>query len=154
MEITTTREFFDYYEKVRQRTLKVIACIPQEKFDWRYAEDKFSFADVIRHLAAIERYMYGENVQLKPAAIPATAKSWPMGQRMFWPSSIICIKSPWRFSAGSPLRTCKRSASRLAERPLPYGNGCEPWWSMRCIIVRKSMFTWACWGFQRRRFMA
>jgi hypothetical protein len=66
MEITNTREFLDYYEKVRQRTLKVLACIPPEKFDWRYAEGKFSFADIIRHLAAIERYMYGENVQLKP----------------------------------------------------------------------------------------
>jgi uncharacterized damage-inducible protein DinB len=70
MEITTTREFLDYYEKVRQRTLKVIACIPADKFDWRYAEGKFSFADIIRHLAAIERYMYAENAQLKPSRYP------------------------------------------------------------------------------------
>ena len=60
----------DYWEKVRQRTLKVIACIPPEKFDWRYAEGKFSFADIIRHLATIERYMYAENVQLKPSLYP------------------------------------------------------------------------------------
>jgi uncharacterized damage-inducible protein DinB len=74
MEITNTREFLDYYEKVRQRTLKVIACIPPEKFDWRYAEGKFSFADVIRHLATIERYMYAENVQLKPSRYPGHGK--------------------------------------------------------------------------------
>ena len=60
----------DYWEKVRQRTLRVIACIPPDKFDWRYAEDKFSFADIIRHLATIERYMYAENVQLKPSRYP------------------------------------------------------------------------------------
>jgi len=60
----------DYWEKVRQRTLKVIACIPAEKYDWRYAEGKFSFADIIRHLAAIERYMYAENAQLKPSRYP------------------------------------------------------------------------------------
>ena len=35
MEITSTREFLDYYEKVRQRTHRVIACIPPDKFDWR-----------------------------------------------------------------------------------------------------------------------
>lgn len=75
MEITNTREFpalwdNDYWEKVRQRTQKVIACIPQEKYDWRYAEGKFSFADIIRHLATIERYMYAENVQLKPSRYP------------------------------------------------------------------------------------
>ncbi len=75
MEITNPREFpalwdNDYWEKVRQRTLKVIACIPPDKYDWRYAEGKFSFADIIRHLAAIERYMYAENVQLKPSRYP------------------------------------------------------------------------------------
>jgi uncharacterized damage-inducible protein DinB len=70
MEITSTREFLDYYEKVRQRTLRVIACIPADKFDWRYAEGKFSFADIIRHVAAIERYMYAENAQLKPSRYP------------------------------------------------------------------------------------
>jgi uncharacterized damage-inducible protein DinB len=67
MEITKPQEFLDYYEKVRQRTLKVIACIPPDKYDWRYAEGKFSFADIIRHLAAIERYMWAENAQLRPS---------------------------------------------------------------------------------------
>ena len=74
MEITNTREFVDYYEKVRQRTLKVIACIPSEKYDWSYREGKFSFADIIRHLATIERYMYGENAQLKPSRYPGHGK--------------------------------------------------------------------------------
>jgi uncharacterized damage-inducible protein DinB len=72
MEIPINRESLilwdnDYWERVRQRTLKVIACIPPEKFDWRYAEGKFSFADIIRHLATIERYMYAENAQLRPS---------------------------------------------------------------------------------------
>jgi uncharacterized damage-inducible protein DinB len=75
MEITNPREFpapwdNDYWEKVRQRTQKIIACIPPEKYDWRYAEGKFSFADIIRHLATIERYMYAENVQFKPSCYP------------------------------------------------------------------------------------
>ena len=67
MENTNPAAFIEYWEKVRQRTLKVIACIPREKFDWSYHEGKFSFADIIRHLATIERYMYGENAQLKPS---------------------------------------------------------------------------------------
>lgn len=70
MEIKNTREFLDYYEKVRQRTLKVIRAIPRENFDWTYREGKFTFADIIRHLAAIERWMYAENVQLKPSRYP------------------------------------------------------------------------------------
>src|ERR1700743_2762375 len=70
MEITNLHEFLDYWEKVRQRTLRVIACIPPEKFDWTYAEGKFTFADIIRHLATIERFMYAENVQFKPSRYP------------------------------------------------------------------------------------
>jgi uncharacterized damage-inducible protein DinB len=70
METTSIREFVDYYEKVRQRTLKVIACIPYDKYDWSYREGKFSFADIIRHLATIERYMYAENAQFRPSAYP------------------------------------------------------------------------------------
>jgi uncharacterized damage-inducible protein DinB len=70
MEIINTREFLEYYEKVRQRTLRVVGSIPKQKFDWTYREGKFSFADIIRHIAAIERWMYAENVQLKPSRYP------------------------------------------------------------------------------------
>ena len=70
METKNIREFLDYYEKVRQRTLKVIACIPAEQYDWSYREGKFSFADIIRHIATIERYMYAENAQRKPSRYP------------------------------------------------------------------------------------
>ena len=70
MEINSIGPFLDYYEKVRQRTLKVIKCIPAEKIDWTYKQGKFTFADLIRHLASIERYMYAENVQLKPSRYP------------------------------------------------------------------------------------
>src|SRR5262249_30720823 len=64
----------DCWGKVRQRTLRVIACIPHEKFDWSCREGKFTFADIIRHLGAIERYMYGENAQLKPSRYPGHGK--------------------------------------------------------------------------------
>lgn len=84
MEITNLRESpalwdNDYWEKVRQRTLKVIACIPPDKFDWRYAESKFSFADIIRHLATIERYMYAETVQFKPSRYPGHSAEAAVG---------------------------------------------------------------------------
>jgi uncharacterized damage-inducible protein DinB len=75
----TGAEFLDYWEKVRQRTLRVMACIPEDKYDWSYREGKFSFADIIRHLAAIERYMYAENAQLKPSRYPGHGKELAEG---------------------------------------------------------------------------
>src|SRR4051812_49293266 len=79
MEINSIPAFLEHYEKVRQRTLKVIACIPLEKYDWRYTQGKFSFADIIRHLAAIERYMYAENAQLKPSRYPGHGRELAEG---------------------------------------------------------------------------
>src|SRR5918992_476814 len=74
MEIRTIEPFLDYFEKIRERTLRVVRCIPPEHIDWTYKEGKFSFADLIRHLAAIERYMYAENVRLKPSRYPGHGK--------------------------------------------------------------------------------
>ena len=74
MEIKTIGPFLDYYEKIRQRTLKVINCIPPDHMDWTYQEGKFTFADLIRHIASIERYMYAENAQQKPSRYPGHGK--------------------------------------------------------------------------------
>jgi uncharacterized damage-inducible protein DinB len=70
MEIQTINPFLDYFEKIRERTLRVVHCVPRENIEWTYKEGKFTFGDVIRHLATIERYMYAENVQLKPSRYP------------------------------------------------------------------------------------
>jgi uncharacterized damage-inducible protein DinB len=70
MEIKTIGPFIDYWQSVRKRTKRVAAVIPDEKLDWTYKEGKFTFADIIRHLATIERYMYAETVQGKPSTYP------------------------------------------------------------------------------------
>ncbi len=70
MEIKTISSFLDYYEKLRQRTLKVIRCIPPEKLEWTYRPGKFTPGDLVRHLAAIERDLYAENVQGKISRYP------------------------------------------------------------------------------------
>jgi uncharacterized damage-inducible protein DinB len=67
MEIKNVQSFIDYYEKLRGRTLRVAACIPPEKLEWTFQAGKFTFGDLLRHLAGIERLMYAENVQLKPS---------------------------------------------------------------------------------------
>jgi len=70
MEIDSIQNFLDYYEKIRRRTLRVIQCILPDKIEWTYKEGKFTFGDLVRHLAAIERYMFAENFQFKPSRYP------------------------------------------------------------------------------------
>lgn len=74
MEIRTVQPFLSYYEKVRERTLNVIACIPAEHLEWTYQEGKFTFGDLLRHLASIERYMFAENVQFRRSHYPGHGK--------------------------------------------------------------------------------
>jgi len=67
MDIESFHSFLDYFEKVRERTLRVARCIPAERLDWAYREGKFTLGDILRHIAAIERFMYAENAQFKPS---------------------------------------------------------------------------------------
>jgi uncharacterized damage-inducible protein DinB len=70
LEITNPETFVAYFENIRARTNRVIAVIPPDRFDWRPDAGGFSFADLIRHLGAIERYMFGENIQGLPSRYP------------------------------------------------------------------------------------
>jgi len=67
VEIRTIGPFLDYWKSVRGRTKRVISVIPPDKIEWTYAPGKFTFGDLIRHLATIERDMYAETVQGKPS---------------------------------------------------------------------------------------
>jgi uncharacterized damage-inducible protein DinB len=70
MEIPDIAVFLQYFENVRGRTERVLACIPPAQLEWRPRPGAFSFGDLIRHLGAIERYMFAENVQGRPSRYP------------------------------------------------------------------------------------
>ena len=67
MEIRDLSTFLDYLKGFHERTRRVIQYIPPADLEWAPAAGKFSFGDLVRHLAGIERYMYGETVQGKPS---------------------------------------------------------------------------------------
>jgi uncharacterized damage-inducible protein DinB len=74
MDLKSFHDFLDYYHKVRGRTKVIISKIPRDKIGWTYKAGKFTVADLIRHLAAIERFMYAENAQLKPSLYTGCGK--------------------------------------------------------------------------------
>jgi uncharacterized damage-inducible protein DinB len=67
MQIRDLDVFLDYLDKVHQRTLRVVRCIPADKVEWSFREGKFTLGDLVRHIGAIERYMYAETIQGKPS---------------------------------------------------------------------------------------
>ena len=57
---TSLDAFIKNYESIRKRTLKLIEVIEPQHLDFAYKPGKFTVADQIRHIAAIERYLFAE----------------------------------------------------------------------------------------------
>lgn len=70
MDITSSESFLAYFEGVRRRTRAVAERIPADRIEWRPAPGRFSPGDLVRHIAATERWMWGENVRLRPSRYP------------------------------------------------------------------------------------
>jgi len=79
MEVSNIDAFLDYFDKVHQRTMRVVQCIPPDKIEWSYAPGKFTLGDLARHIAAINRYMFAENVQGKPSRYPGCGREFADG---------------------------------------------------------------------------
>jgi uncharacterized damage-inducible protein DinB len=70
MEVTRVGPFLDYWEKVRERTRRVVDRIPPDRLEWTWQPGRFTNGDLVRHLAGIERWMYAENAQRRPSRYP------------------------------------------------------------------------------------
>lgn len=74
MEIQSVDSFLEYFDKVRKRTVRVVGCIPADRVEWSYREGKFTLGDLVRHIAATERYLWAENVQRRPSRYAGCGK--------------------------------------------------------------------------------
>ena len=80
MRVVDAAEFAEYFDGIRARTRRVVDCVPEESFDWAPALGRWSFADLVRHLAAIERYMFAENVAGRPSRYPGHGRELAEGR--------------------------------------------------------------------------
>ncbi len=67
MIIQQIDDFLEYYERIRERTRKLVVLIPSEHLEWTYREGRFTIGDLVRHIAAIERWLYAENAEGRPS---------------------------------------------------------------------------------------
>jgi uncharacterized damage-inducible protein DinB len=67
--------FTEYWTNARARTTRVLDRLPESELEWSHAPGRFTFGDLLRHLAGIERFMYGENVQGRPSRYPGHSAS-------------------------------------------------------------------------------
>jgi len=62
--------FLSYWANARARTVRVLEALEPEDLDWAPALGSFTFGDLLRHLASIERYMWAECVAGRPSSYP------------------------------------------------------------------------------------
>lgn len=62
--------FLAYHSRVRQRTDRLLPLIPPDRLEWSYTPGKFTLGDLVRHLAATERFMWAENALGRPNRYP------------------------------------------------------------------------------------
>lgn len=70
MHVSDSTTFVEYWQKIRARTRRIVDCIPDERYDWTHAEGAWTFADLIRHMGALERWMFAENAKCRPSRYP------------------------------------------------------------------------------------
>jgi len=75
MPVLNSKELVSYLERIRSRTRGVIDCIPPAQIEWRPTEGRFSFGDLVRHIAVIERHMYAETAAGRPSCYSGESKS-------------------------------------------------------------------------------
>jgi len=79
MEIRSIDSFLQYFETIRERTLRVVRAVPEEKLEWRHTAGVFSPGDLARHIAATERYTFTENALGRPSRYPGCGTDLAQG---------------------------------------------------------------------------
>jgi uncharacterized damage-inducible protein DinB len=69
-EIHDVEGFLSYYESVHRRTRAVAERIPADRLEWSPGPGRFTPGDLVRHIAATERWMWAENALGRPSRYP------------------------------------------------------------------------------------
>lgn len=62
--------FLEYWPSVRKRTRRLIPLIPPDRLEWSPGEGRWTPGDTVRHLGAIERWMYAESMHGRATRYP------------------------------------------------------------------------------------
>lgn len=79
MDVIDAASFVSYWRGFRTRTRRLLPLIPEEALEWSPGAGRWTFGDQFRHLAAIERWMYAENVQGRPSRYPGHGEDLARG---------------------------------------------------------------------------
>lgn len=68
--INDVESFIAYFNGIRRRTLTFAQAIPSDQINWSPEKDAFTFGDILRHLAAVEKITVSAVVDERWQAYP------------------------------------------------------------------------------------
>lgn len=72
--IQSVESYIKYFGGIRRRTLTFAQVIPADQISWSPRENEFTFGDILRHLAAVEKITIHAVVNKQWEAYPGHAK--------------------------------------------------------------------------------
>ena len=115
-------EFLGHFERVRERTRRVAACIPADRIEWSYKPGAFTLGDLVRHIAVTERYIWAETAHNRPSGYASHGRELADGRdavlalldrlhgesmERFRALTPAMLEAKCRTPAGTPLTTWK-----------------------------------------------
>lgn len=73
-------QFLRQFDRVRERTRRVAACIPDDKIEWTYKPGAFTLGDLVRHIAVAERHIWAETAHNRPPRYTTHARELADGK--------------------------------------------------------------------------
>jgi uncharacterized damage-inducible protein DinB len=128
METTAIEPFLAYFDGIRARTRRVVECIPRESMEWAPRDGAFTFGDLVRHLAAVERWMFAENVCGRPSRYPGHGRELADG----W-DEVLAYLDQMHAEATEILRTLSPEALR-GPAVTPGGATLPAWKWLRAMV--------------------
>jgi uncharacterized damage-inducible protein DinB len=132
MEITAIEPFLAYWDGFRGRTRRVAECIPAEHIEWAPREGAFTFGDLLRHLGAIERWMFAENACGRPSRYPGHGRDLADGH-----DAVLAYLDAMHAEAMDVLRTLTPEALR-APATTPAGAAMPAWKWLRAMVEHEA----------------
>ena len=151
MEIRDPREFLNFFDKVHQRTMKVVRLIPADQVDWTYREDRFTLGELARHIAASNRHIFAETARGGPLSYAGCGKELASSyEEILAYCERMHRQAVEILSALSPDDLAGECTTPGGSR-LTTWNGCAQWSSTKFTIAANSTFIYRCSVSPRRR---
>jgi uncharacterized damage-inducible protein DinB len=132
MQITTIAPFLDYWRGFRERTRRVLLVVPPERMEWSHTAGKWTFGDIVRHLAGIERDMYAENVHGRPSRYAGHGRELAEGKE-----NIVAYLDTKHREAVALFGTLD-DAALLAKCTTPAGTPITTWKWLRAMVEHEA----------------